>query len=76
MIVNRFLTRKGWRVVAHSMLAACGVAFLYIVSRGAIGSSYRGYQLNPWLLGIEVALSLWAVVLGSILARSELMDRD
>ena len=57
------------------MLAGSGIAFLYIISRVVIASSHPRYELNPWILGIEIALSLWLVVLGTMLAKAELTDR-
>ena len=74
MIVDKLLTRRGWRVVAHCMLATSGVAFLYLLSRMIIESIYHGYQLNLWILVIAIVLSLWSVALGSMLARCELTD--
>jgi Na+/alanine symporter len=74
MIVDKLLTQRGWRVVAHCMLAASGVAFLYLLSRMVTESIHHGYQLNPWILGIAIVLSLWSVALGGMLARSELTD--
>ena len=77
MIIDKFLTRKGWRVVAHSMLAGCGVAFLYIIVSGIVrDSSYAENGPNPWILGIEIVLSLWLVALGTLLTRSELGNKE
>ncbi len=33
MIVDKLLTRRGWRVVAHAMLAGSGIGFLCLLSR-------------------------------------------
>lgn len=73
MILNRFLTRKGWRVVSHSMLAAAGTGLLYLLS-GLVIESIRCGTLNWWVLGIPIALSLCSVVIGSILAKAEMTD--
>ena len=75
MIIDKLLTRRGWRVVAHSMLAAAGIGFLYISTRMIIGDIQDGYPLNWWILGVGVTLSLWSVALGSMLAKAELTDR-
>ncbi|MBN2187573.1 MAG: hypothetical protein JW732_09050 [Dehalococcoidia bacterium] len=75
MIVDKFLTRRGWRIVAHAMLAGSGIGFIYLLSRMILAGIRQGYQLNLWILGVGVALSLWAVALGSMLAKSELTDR-
>jgi hypothetical protein len=74
MIVDKLLTRKGWRVVAHSMLAASGIALVYLLSKMIIAGIHHGYHLNLWILGLGITLSLWSVALGSMLARSELTD--
>ena len=74
MIVDKLLTRRGWRVVAHSMLAAAGMGLLYILTRMVIGKIQHGYPLNWWILGVAITLSLWLVALGSILAKAELTD--
>jgi Na+/alanine symporter len=74
VILDKLLTRKGWRIVAHCMLAASGLALLYLLSRMITESIRHGYQLNPWILGIAIVLSLWSVALGGMLARSELTD--
>jgi hypothetical protein len=76
MITDKFLSRRGWRIVAHSMLAGCGVAFLYIVGRMAVDSNRLAYGPSPWILGIEIILSLWLVVLGAMLAKSELANKE
>ena len=72
--MHKFLTRKGWRVVAHSLLAEAGIGILYMLARMIIADIQHGYTLN-WLgLGIGIALSLWLVALGSMLAKAELTD--
>jgi hypothetical protein len=77
MITDKLLTRKGWRVVAHCMLAGCGVAFLYVIASRMVTDSSNGvYEANLWILGIEIILSLWLVVLGSMLAKSELANKE
>ena len=74
MIVDKLLTRRGWRVVAHSMLAAAGIGFLYILTTMTMGNIQHGYSLNWWVLGVGITLSLWSVVLGSMLAKAELTN--
>ncbi len=74
MIVDKLLTRRGWRVVAHSMLAAAGMGLLYLWTRMVVEDIQHGYPLNWWILGVAITLSLWLVVLGSMLAKAELTD--
>ena len=75
MIVDKLLTRRGWRVVAHAMLAGSGIGFLCLLSRMILAGIHQGDQLNLWILGVGITLSLWSVALGSMLAKSELTDR-
>ena len=74
MIVDKLLTRRGWRVVAHSMLAAAGIGLLYILARMVIADIQQGNALNWWVFGVAITLSLWLVALGSMLAKAELTD--
>jgi hypothetical protein len=74
MIVDKLLTRRGWRVVAHSMLAAAGIGLLYLLTRMVIEGIQHGYPLNWWILGVAITASLWSVALGSMLAKAELTD--
>jgi len=74
MIVDKLLTRKGWRVVAHSLLAAAGIGLLYLLTRMLIEDIQHGYSLNWCILGVAITLSLWSVTLGSMLAKAELTD--
>ena len=74
MIVDRLLTRRGWRVIAHSMLALAGIALLYLLTRMVIDGIQHGSPINWWILGAAITLSLWSVALGSMLAKSELTD--
>jgi len=74
MIINKFLTRKGWRVVAHSMLAAAGIGLLYLLSRMVIGDIQQEDTLSWCILGVGITASLWLVALGSMLAKAELTD--
>ena len=74
MIVNKLLTRRGWRVVAHSMLAGAGIGLLYLLTRMVIEGIQHGYPLNWWILGVVITLSLWTVALGSMLAKVELTE--
>ena len=73
MIVNKLLTRRGWRVVAHSMLAAAGIGLLYLLS-GIVIENIQYETLSWWILGVPIAISLWLVALGSMLAKAELTN--
>jgi len=74
MVIDKLLTRRGWRVVAHSMLAAAGIGLLYILTTMAMEAPRHGDPLNWWILGVGITLSLWSAVLGSMLAKAELID--
>ncbi len=74
-MINKLLTRKGWRVVAHSLLAVAGIGLLYLLSRMVIGDIQEGDTFGTCMLGIGIAFSLWLVALGSMLAKAELTDR-
>ena len=74
MILNRLLTRKGWRVTAHSMLAAAGIGLLYLLSKMVIGDIQQENTLSWPLLGVGMIFSLWLVALGSMLLKAELTD--
>jgi hypothetical protein len=74
MIINKLLTRKGWRVVAHSMLAMAGIGLLYLLSKMVIGDIQQEDTLSWCFLGVGIAFSLWLVALGSMLAKAELTD--
>jgi len=74
MIIKKLLTRKGWRVVAHSMLAAAGIGLLYLLSKMVIGDIQQENTLSWWILGLAITSSLWLVALGSMLAKAELTD--
>jgi formate/nitrite transporter FocA (FNT family) len=74
MIVNKLLTRKGWRVVAHSLLAAAGIGLLYLLSRMVIGDIQQEDTLARCILGVGIAFSLWLVALGSMLIKAEITD--
>ena len=74
MIINKLLTRKGWRVVAHSLLAAAGLGLLYLLSKMVIGDIQQKDTLSWCILGVGIAFSLWLVALGSMLAKAELTD--
>jgi F0F1-type ATP synthase membrane subunit c/vacuolar-type H+-ATPase subunit K len=74
MIVKKFLTRKGWRVVAHSMLATAGIGLLYLMSKMVIGDVQQENTLSWCLLGVGMIFSLWLVALGSMLLKAELTD--
>ncbi len=73
-MINRFLSRKGWRVVAHSLLAATGIGLLYLLSKMVIGDIQQEDTLGRCVLGAGIAFSLWLVALGSMLAKAELTD--
>jgi zinc transporter ZupT len=74
MIINKLLTRKGWRVVAHSMLAVAGIGLLYLLSKMLIGDIQQENTLSWCILGVGIAFSLWLVALGSMLIKAELTD--
>jgi hypothetical protein len=74
MILNKLLTRKGWRVVAHSMLAAAGIGLLYLLFKMVIGDIQQGDTLSWCILGVGAVFSLWLVALGSMMAKAELTD--
>lgn len=73
-MLNKLLTRKGWRVVAHSMLAAAGIGLLYLLSKMVIGDIEQENTLSWPLLGAGMTFSLWLVALGSMLLKAELAD--
>lgn len=73
-MLNKLLTRKGWRVMAHSMLAAAGIGLLYLLSKMAIGDIQQENTLSWCLLGVGMTFSLWLVALGSMLLKAELTD--
>jgi len=73
IIIDKLLTRKGWRVVAHSLLAAAGIGFLYLLS-GMVIENIRHGALSWWILGVGITLSLWILALGTMLAKAELTD--
>jgi hypothetical protein len=72
MLINKLLTRKGWRVVAYSLLAAAGIGLVYLLSTLAIGEIPREDALRLSVLGVGIAFSLWLVALGSMLIKAEL----
>ena len=74
MIVDKLLTRRGWRVVAHSMLAGAGIGLLYLLTAMVMEGIQHGYPLNWWILGVVITLSLWTVALGSMLTKAELTE--
>jgi cytochrome c biogenesis protein CcdA len=73
MLVDKLLTRKGWRVIAHSLLAAAGISLVYLLSGMVIQNIQHG-TLSWWILGVAITISLWLVALGSILVKAELTD--
>jgi hypothetical protein len=72
MLINRLLTRKGWRVVAHCMLAAAGIGLVYIISRTAVADIRQEGVVDGLIMGVGIAFSLWLVALGTMLAKAEL----
>jgi len=74
MIIKKLLTRKGWRVVAHSMLVGAGIGLLYLLSKMIIGNIQQENTLSWWILGLAITSSLWLVALGSMLVKAELTD--
>ncbi len=73
-MLNMLLTRKGWRVMAHSMLAAAGIGLLYLLSKMVIGDVQQENTVSWCLLGVGMVFSLWLVALGSMLLKAELTD--
>ena len=74
MIIKKLLTRKGWRVVAHSLLTAAGIGLLYLLSKMVIGDIQQEDTLRLCMLGVGITFSLWLVALGSMLIKAELTD--
>ncbi len=74
MIVKRFVTRKGWRVVAHCVLATTGIGLLYLLSRMIIGDIRQENMVSWWILGLPMIWALYLVALGSMVAKAELTD--
>ena len=74
MIINKLLTPKGWRVVAHSLLTAAGIGLLYLLSKMVIGDIRQEDTLHLCVLGVGIAFSLWLVALGSMLIKAEITD--
>ena len=73
MIINRFLTRRGWRIVSHSLLAIAGISLLYLLSLMVI-ENISNENLSWWILNVAITISLWLVMLGTMLAKAELTD--
>jgi hypothetical protein len=74
MIINKLLTRKGWRVVGHSLLTAAGIGLVYLLSKLVMGEIQHEDTLRLCVLGVGIAFSLWLVALGSMLIKAELTD--
>ena len=74
MMINRLLTRKGWRVVGHSLLTAAGIGLVYLLSKMVIGDIEQEDTLTLCMLGVGITFSLWLVALGSMLIKAELTD--
>ena len=72
MLINKLLTRKGWRVVAYSLLAGAGIGLVYILSNMIVGDIPQQDTLRLSLLSTGIALSLGLVALGSMLIKAEL----
>jgi formate/nitrite transporter FocA (FNT family) len=72
MLINKLLTRKGWRVVAYSLLAGAGIGLVYLLSTLIVGDIPQEDTLRLSLLGMGIALSLGLVALGSMLIKAEL----
>jgi F0F1-type ATP synthase membrane subunit c/vacuolar-type H+-ATPase subunit K len=73
-MINKLLTRKGWRLVAHSLLATAGIGLLYLLSKMVVGDIRQEDTLSWCFLGAGMAFSLWLVALGSMLIKAELTD--
>jgi len=74
MLINKLLTRKGWRIVAYSLLATAGIGLVYLLSKLVIGDIQQEDALRLSVLGVGIAFSLWLVALGSMLIKAELTD--
>lgn len=74
-MTDKLLTLKGWRPVAHSLLAAIGIALLCVLSKMVMGDVKQEDTLSNCILGVGITFSLWLVALGSMLAKAELTDR-
>ncbi|HXZ30022.1 MAG TPA: hypothetical protein VEG43_02555 [Dehalococcoidia bacterium] len=74
MLINKLLTRKGWRIVAYSLLATAGIGLVYLLSKLVIGDIQQEDALRLSALGVGIAFSLWLVALGSMLIKAELTD--
>lgn len=72
MLVNKLFTRKGWRVVASSLLTAAGISLVYLLSKLIIGEIQQDDTLRLSVLAVGIAFSLWLVALGSMLIKAEL----
>ncbi len=72
MLINKLLTRKGWRVVAYSLLAGAGIGLIYILSKMIVGDIPQQDTLRLSLLSTGIALSLGLVALGTMLIKAEL----
>ena len=72
MLINKLLTRKGWRVVAYSLLAGAGIGLVDLLSKMIIGDIPPQDTLRLCFLSAGIALSLWLVALGSMLIKAEL----
>jgi len=71
---NKVLTSKGWRVVAHSIIAAVGIGLLYLLSRMIIGDIRQENMVSWWILGLPMVWALYLVALARMLAKAELTD--
>jgi hypothetical protein len=72
MIINKLLTRKGWRVVAHCTLAVAGIGLLYLISKTAVTDVNPGDVASWFIIGVGIVFSVWLVALGTMLAKAEL----
>lgn len=72
MLINKLLTRKGWRVVGHSLLTAAGIGLVYLLSKLVIGEIQQEDTARLCVLGVGIAFSIWLVALGSMLIKAEL----
>lgn len=72
MLIHKLFTRKGWRVVAYSLLAAAGISLVCLLSKMVIGDVQQEDTLRLCVLGVGIAFSLWLVALGSMLIKAEL----
>ena len=74
MLIKKFLTPKGWRMVSHSMLVAAAIGIIYLFSMMIVADLQHGETVNWWISGTVFAVLLFTTMLGSMLAKAEMTD--